>query len=279
MKSRLRILGIAAAAVAIGMGSTSAKGPDLDTDRFNISFGTYLISFDTSAQLSPVSGAGTIVNMEEILGLDDRRTDVRIDGYWRFAHRHRLDWGVFFDSRKGTRDLSEQIIWDDTTYDIGATIDSKFTTEYFKLAYRFAFVRDDRAEAGLSAGLATMRLGIQLEGQGTIDQNGTPSSLQFVRESKDVLAPVPVIGLYGAFKITDGWYFRPSVEFLSYSGGDLEASIVDTRATVDWYFTERWGLGLGFSRVRLHYADEGGDPQVQADSKFGGGVFYLNYGF
>ena len=279
MRAIDRTLGSFAVLLALSVTPLAAKGPDPEKDRFNLSFGTYLMSFDTTAQLSPEGGVGTAIDMEGVLGLDDRRTDVRLDGYWRFSPRHRLDFGLFYDGRKGTRTLDREIIWNDVTYDVGATIDSKFTTEYLKLAYRFAMVRDDRAEVGVSGGLATIRLAAELAGDGVVTENGVPSPVQFVREKTDVLAPVPVVGLYGSFVIREGVFFRGSLEFLSYSASGVSGAIADSRLAVDWYFTERWGVGLGLSRVRIKYEDEDGDPQVDLKSSFGGSLLYVTYSF
>jgi len=276
---RFTLLTIPIFVLALGTSRVGANGPALETDRFNISFGTYLISFDTTAQLSPVGGVGTAINLEDALGLDDRRTDFRLDGYWRFARRHRLDFGLFYDSRSGNRAISEQIIWNDVTYDVGATIDSKFSTTYLKTAYRFAFVRDDRAEVGLSAGLASLNLAGELAGQGTVNADGTPSPVQFVRESQTVFAPVPVLGLYGAFLIREGLFFRVSGEYFGFNSGGLSGSLVDLRATVDWYFSQRWGVGLGLSQLVLDYKNTDSDPRVDLNTKFGGALLYFSYGF
>jgi hypothetical protein len=256
-----------------------AAGPDPETDRFNLSLGTYLVSFDTSAQLSSVGGAGTVVDMEEVLGLDDRRADIRLDGYWRFSKRHRLDIGLYTSSRKGSRILDEDIVWNDVTYEADAAVDSKYSLNYLKAAYRFAFLRDDRAEVGLSAGLATMRLAVEISGEGTLVENGVPQGVAFVREAEDVLAPVPVIGLYGSFVIREGLFFRPSAEFFAFSASGIRGSLVDARMTVDWFFTERWGVGLGFARTRVEYEDEESDPRVKADAAYQGGVLYFSYSF
>ena len=279
MRAFDRTLGSLAVVLALSAAPLAAKGPDPQKDRFNLSFGSYLMSFDTTAQLSPEGGVGTAIDMEGVLGLDDRRTDFRLDGYWRFSPRHRLDFGLFYDGRNGSRTLDQEIVWNDVTYDVGATLDSKFTTQYLKLAYRFAMVRDDRAEVGVSGGLATIRLAAELAGDGTIVENGVPSPVQFVREKKDVLAPVPVVGLYGSFVIREGVFFRGSLEFLSFSTSGVTGSLSDSRLAVDWYFTERWGLGLGLSRVRIKYEDEEADPQVDLTSSFGGALFYVTYAF
>ncbi len=257
----------------------SAAGPDPETDRFNVSLGTYVISFDTTAQLSPASGAGTAVDLESILGLDNRRTDVRLDGYWRFSRRHRIDVGYFLDSRNGLKAIDEDVVWGDVTYDVGAEIESKFSTQYLKTVYRFAFLRDDRAEVGLSAGFATMRLEGELAGNGTVSESEGRSEIGFFREAKNVIAPVPVVGLYGSFVIRDGLFFRPSFEFFSIDTNGLNGSLVDARATLDWFFAERWGVGLGFNRVRVEYEETSGDPRMNVSSSMGGAVLYVSYAF
>lgn len=256
-----------------------AAGPDPETDRFNLSLGTYLVSFETTAQLSPTGGSGTVIDMESVLGLDDRRADVRLDGYWRFSKRHRIDWGLYTSSRKGTRILDEEIVWNDVTYAADASIDSKYWLYYLKGTYRYAFIRDDRAEVGLSAGLATMQLGAELSGEGTVTENGVPSPVRFVREKEDVLAPVPVVGLYGSFVIREGLFFRVSGELFSISTSGIRGDLFDSRVTVDWFFTERWGAGLGYAKTSIEYSDDESDPKVDVNASYEGGVLYFSYSF
>ncbi len=52
---------------------------------------------------------------------------------------------------------TEDVVWNDITYAADTKISSRDSLSYLKAAYRFGFLRNDRAEGGVSAGLATMR--------------------------------------------------------------------------------------------------------------------------
>lgn len=64
----------------------------LKDDHFKISLATFLAEYESDFRISSSTlGLGTPVSFEDDLGLDDSDTVYRIDGYYRFAARHRLE--------------------------------------------------------------------------------------------------------------------------------------------------------------------------------------------
>jgi hypothetical protein len=58
---------------------------------FRIDAGAFLASFDTTLRVdSKTIGQGTDINLEDDLAYDDSTATYLINGYWRFARRHRL---------------------------------------------------------------------------------------------------------------------------------------------------------------------------------------------
>ena len=225
-------------------------------DIFLISAGTFLIDFDTNASLdSETLGKGTDIDFEDDLGLVANQNRARLDGYWRFAHKHRLDFALYYYNRTADRTIDQQIEWGDVTYDVGAEIHSEVKFQFFKLNYKYSFVRTQNLEFAFSAGLSTIRTEAELAGQGTVS-GGVGESFQ--KKANSLLVPIPVLGLYGEWCMVRNLYLRGGVEYLAVNVAGWEGSVKDVRASVDWYPFKHFGFGVGYNIFRLdgsHDAD------------------------
>ena len=63
-------------------------------ERFKIRIGGFLIdSFDTTARFDSTRfPVGTLIDLEENFNLESSQTVLRIDGFYRFNNKHRIDW-------------------------------------------------------------------------------------------------------------------------------------------------------------------------------------------
>jgi hypothetical protein len=247
------------------------------SDRFAISLGGFFMNFNTTARVDSdrLPGSGTDVDLENDTALSNSKTDLRLDGYWRFANKHRLEFGAMKISRESSRVIDRQITWGDTVFDVGANLDSEFSTNLFKLSYKYSFIRSERNDFGFSAGFSIYGVGARMAGAGSVD--GGPSG-QFSRETNHVVAPVPVLGLHEEFRLSKKWFFKSSGEYFHINVGDITGSLGDLRASFDWYPFKHFGFGGGFNRVRLKYTDVS-STSVDFEYKYSGATVYGTYIF
>lgn len=83
----------------------------MDADRASVNIGGFAADFKTDLRLSSDElGIGTKISLEDDLGMDSDRVLARIDGYYRFSRRHRIDYGLLDIERHGStrvqRDLN-----------------------------------------------------------------------------------------------------------------------------------------------------------------------------
>jgi len=218
-------------------------------DVFLISAGTFLINFTTDARLdSEALGEGTDISFEDDLGLTSNQNRARLDGYWRFAHKHRLDFAYYYYNRTADRTLDRQIEWGNVIYDVGAEIHSKVGLQFLKLNYKYSFVRTKNLEFGFSAGLSTIQTRSELAGQGTVSGVGEAS---FEKKSNSLLVPIPVLGLYGEWCMHRNLYLRGGVEYLAVNVAGWQGSVMDLRGSLDWYPFKHFGFGVGYNIFRI----------------------------
>jgi hypothetical protein len=242
-------------------------------DKFLMSVGTYLINFDTKASLDSATLGGTDVNFENDLGLTSNQTRLRLEGYWRFARKHRLDFGGYFYTRKADRLIDQQIQWGDVLYDVGAEIHSEINTRFYKLDYKYSFVRTQKLEFAASAGLSTLQTRAELAGQGTVSGGG---SATFQKETKSLLAPIPVFGVHGEWCMVDHLFLRGGAEYLAVNVAGWQGRVGDFRLSLDWYPLKHFGFGAGYNTFYID-AKNSGDLSLDFRYGFSGLLGYATY--
>ena len=86
-------------------GSANAEeGYGPGTDRFKINLGAYFPAISTDLQVD--INDGPALELEDVLGLSEDETVLRLDGYWRFAQRHRLGFGYYRLNREASHVLT-----------------------------------------------------------------------------------------------------------------------------------------------------------------------------
>jgi hypothetical protein len=242
-------------------------------DLFSVSAGGFLMKFNSSAELDPENGGeGSDIDLENTLGLSDSTNRGRIDAYWRFARKHRLDFGGYLFNRTNSRELDERIHFGDTVYDVGAQVRTRFSTGLYKLSYRYSFVRNERIDFSASIGISAFVSRLRIEGEGSVNGN----SESFEQTSKRIVAPIPVLGAQMDLKIVKSLFFRLSGEWFHINISGIEGRFSDGRASLDWYPFKHFGFGAGYNRVGIGAKDTDG-ANYDLQYRFDGLLGYVTY--
>ena len=144
---------------------------DSPWETFGVNLGVFVSSTDTSFRIG--SGIGLSIDAEEALNLDATSTVFRADALWRFTDnkRHRLDFTWFSLSRDATRQIGQDITFEDKdgnpiTIDAGTTVESNFDLDIYELAYSYSFFQDDRIDLAAGIGLFIMPLDFGIRASG-----------------------------------------------------------------------------------------------------------------
>jgi len=232
-------------------------------DKFKIQLGAYYVE-DTNTEVSinsSIGGIGTTIDMERDLGTEDRLSVPRIDGYYRFNDKHRINFSWFDISRSGTTTTNIDITVGDETFVSNSVVDSKVDTTFLKLAYAYSFYKSPKVELSLIAGINLLDYSLVLN-------NITDGTV----ESADVTAPLPVFGLSMDYAISPRWLVHYRVETFYIEIDDkIRGSLFDAELGVEYRVLKNMGIGFGFNRFAL-------DAKVKSSS-YSGGVADLYRGF
>ncbi|MGI9221013.1 MAG: hypothetical protein ACR2QS_08270 [Woeseiaceae bacterium] len=245
------------------------ESEDEDFNKLSVSLGVFFTDRESTSRLKgSVGNPGTPVDLEGDLGL--RRNDIvfRIDGYYRFNDRHRIDASVFDLSRDKTYVIDEEIEWGDTIYPIDAEVKAEFDVAIYKLAYTWSFMRREKGYLGLSGGLYIASFGASLREA----QLGSA-------ESDTVTAPLPVFGLRGEYELSEKWTFRASSEIFAIEYEEYDGRLVDTYIGVDYKLWDKAAIGLGINSVTLDIDVDRRSFDGNFDWRYDGGYLFMKFDF
>lgn len=233
------------AILAAGLASQAARaeGPDvLADDTLYVSLGTFVLNSDTTARLDGSTGQGTPVDWDKTFP-DKDTSRVRLDGFWRFANRHKLRFLWFDASTSGSRTIDEEIEWGGEIIPVNAKVRGESSFAIYELAYEYAFLRREDYELTGTFGVHYADYSIGLSATVLTPGGG---SRKIGREGSADL-PLPVFGLRGLWNFYGDFWLDASGQYFALSIEDYDGSVQDYRIAVSWQPKTWLGIGIGYN--------------------------------
>lgn len=253
--------------VLLFLGNVTLADSHVD-DRFSLSLGVFVTDHDTDTRLDGDLTVGTDINFEKALNLDASDTVFRVDGYYRFNEKHRIDFSVFDLSRDVSNPINRDIQWGDDLFTIDTVVNLDVDFNIYKLAYTYGFFRRPKGYIGAIGGFYVADTSL------TIEEANTGRAAV-----GDVTAPLPVIGLRGQYDLSDKWSFRASGEFFFIDYNDIEGSLVDLFAGIDYQIFDSAALGIAVNSVTIDIDADKSSFAGAINWRYVGGLLYLKFDF
>ena len=237
-------------AIAAALGGAVMATPCLAQDAENdtwIRAAAYFPDIDTQVGIAPPDDPDfrTLIDFESDLALSDRDTLPSFMIGTRLS-RHWILQGEFYRlKRSGETELARDIVYDGVTYPVEATVRSGFSSDVYRLSAGYSFVRNERVELGATLGIHATNFEVFLQGEA----GGSQVTVDSERRSRDVLAPLPTIGLYGQFEPAPRLRVGGQGDFLSLKVGDYDGRLVNLQATVSYAATDNLRIGALYRYV------------------------------
>jgi len=199
---------------------------------------------------SDIGGLGTVIDYSRDLGGESRDTIPRIDAYYRFNSRHRIDFTSFAIDRAGEREIAvDPPITIGGEEFSGTTLSSDIKYTLYKLGYGYSFYHSSKVELTLTAGLNFTQYDFKFESSGGD-----------VAESAGFTAPLPMIGLRMGYAITPKWSVNYVAEsfFIDMEGGAIKGALINYELNTEYKLFKNFAIGAGLARI-------GSSLEVNAD--------------
>ena len=256
LSNRLRVaVGIAAVfAAALGPANNAIAGGeviDFGKESLKLNLGYYQPNFSSRVAVGTTGSTPGNIDGEEDLGLDKNLGGARLDGYWRFANRHRLHFGYYVLDRSASKVLTKDIgpieipgLGTTETIQANSSIHTEAKWEMFMLGYGYSFYKSETLEVAGQLGLNVGQIGTKISGtlilgSGPTVTDTTAGSVHYV--------PLPAIGLSGDWALDDRWRMRGHAGAFKIKIQNVEADVLDAAVAGEFrVYGNIWG-GLGYS--------------------------------
>ena len=211
-------------------------------DKYMVRIGSYIVDgADTQFSVtSDIGGLGTVIDYSRDLGGESRETIPRIDAYYRFNPRHRIDFTAFSIGRQGSRTLAidPPITIDGVDYS-GGTLNSEIKYTLYKLGYAYSFYHSSKVELSISAGINFTDYELKFA-----DTNGADAS------TAGVTAPLPMFGLRMGYAITPKWSVHYVAESFFIDIDDkLRGALINYELNTEYKLFKHFAIGAGLARI------------------------------
>ena len=238
----------------------SAFWPDIDT---NVSVST------------PGGRVGTDISLESDLNLRDRKTLPAFLAGARLWDRVTIIGEYYALNRSGSASVARDITFDDVTYPAGARVNSSFESDVYRLALGYSFIRRENLELGAAIGLHATNFEATLSGDGQVGN----IPVQNQRRTRDLIAPMPTVDLYGGYQVTPRLTLAGRVDYMSLSSGKYDGSILNTEARASYRVWKNVGVGAMYRYVDYDFDVEKKRWTGRLDYKFSGPALFLQATF
>jgi len=243
-KSGVLTSGAAVGAAFLAFAS-SAHAQNID-DRYWLEIQAFWPDIDTTVSVAGSGGLiGTEIDLESDLKLKDRKSLPAVFAGARIGERWSIIGEYYALDRGASASANRDITFDDVTFPAGATISSEFNTDVYRLAVGYSFVRTDKVDFGAALGLHVTQFEVALEGQGRIGN----ASIQTQNRKRDALAPLPTLGLFGAYQVTPRLSLGGRVDYLSLKVSDYDGRLINAEARASYRLFENIGVGVMYRYV------------------------------
>ena len=250
-------------------------------ERFKLRIGGFLIDrFDTTARFDSTQfPIGTLIDLEENFNVDTSEKVLRIDGFYRFNNRHRIDWTYYRSRRSGAAIATQDYIIGDPDDPEGGFViptDSRIQTQWdfdlLKVGYAYSFLNKRRYEMFIGTGLNIRNLDIAISYQAAISTFGAEDSFD-----SEGLIPLPTAVIGGRWNLTDKWQSIFRYELFMLEVGDYKGSQQDFQLLFEHSTFKHVGFGLGINTVNINMRAQDETFRGEFDSRILGLLGYIKF--
>lgn len=280
-KCKLRI-GMVPMLLPIGLGVASGANAASDLaladQRFKANLGAFFADLRSGAAVEVHEDDGSrnaFVDLEDDLGLDTTETVFRVDGWWRFAPRHRLLAGYYSFDRTSSKILEKDIEWEDSIFLKGSKAKLDFEWQLVPVSYAYSFYRKNGWEVSGSLGIHWIELDVAVSGTVEEATGGTASR----KESSSVAGPLPNLGLHVDYQPNSDWILGGLIQYFSLEHGKYDGTMLDAGVYAEYLLSRNWGVGLGYNFFDIDVDVDTDDWDGTVDLEYGGLQAYVSARF
>jgi hypothetical protein len=242
----------------------SFKGPG-----FEFRMGVYQNRTDSKIIQRPVDGnEQEEVDVEDVLGVNRRKSIVHFEGVFRFAHFHRIEIGHFELGRDSETTLLTDVRFGDEIFMEGTAIDVDAELRVTKAAYGFSLMNDAQKELGILVGVHITNYQANVVAADTGQQVET-----------SINTPLPVIGAYGSVALGAKTDLHANVQLFRMEFDHYSGSLNNLYLGLTHYFGASIGAGIGYNIYLMNIDSPDEDLRGSLKLRHHGPIVFASFRF
>lgn len=217
-------------------------------DKWQLGASATLMIYSTTLRIDPDGGGdGTVIDAEDILGLDRTNIQPRLSARFRMGRRHELEAGWQWAQRSSDKVLADTIYIRDTSFAAGLRVQTKFNTNNLFLTYRYAFTAKENTQIGIGFGLGAIFLDEQIHAIAGATDGGPDTTIVQYTQKESFPGPTASLGLFGRFRLGNRWYLDADARALYVKISNVKATVFEGGVGVKYWFVDNFGAEVGYS--------------------------------
>ena len=260
--------------IGIAYNNDIFRVPDYDGELFRAGgfefrLGMYSNQTDSKIIQRPVDGSPPEeIDVEDVLGVNRRKSIIHFEGVYRFAHFHRLEVGYFNLGRDSDNTLLTDVRIGDEFFPEGTQIEVEAELQVAKLAYGFSLMNDAQKELGILAGLHITNYEAIVV---------APDTGQRVETS--INTPLPVIGAFGSVALGPRTDLSANLQLFRMEFDHYSGSLNTFYLGLAHYFTDTIGAGIGYNVYLMNLDSADDDLRGSLKVRHHGPIVFASFNF
>lgn len=218
----------------------------LDEVDWVVDLGAFYAQVDSNVRVDgkgPLD-VGTGIDFESDLGLAEQELLFNAQIIYQGWEKWSLGVEWFQLDRNATGAAKREIDWGDTTIPVGATVDSYFDVDIFRVFGGYEIWRNSSSVVGLGLGVHGADMGVGITGNFTAGGN----RVDFDEEAgTGSIIPLPNFGVWGSHAFSDKLYGSLRLDGFALEIDDYRGVLWNVEANLRYKATEQLSLGAGYS--------------------------------
>lgn len=252
---------LALAAPARAQGADSLRNHLYDKLQVGLAFTTVLNRSGARVD-SPNGDVGTNINFRDALGISDATVQPAIGLRWKPGRHTEINLGYQFINQTGQRTIDDNLVVGEDTVYLGLNANTEVGSDNLTFQFKYSIWAAEKHTIGLALGLGAIFFDLKLDAVGDASGGGG-SVADTVNIDKSFTGPTASLGAFGNWRVSDRWYVGADARGIGARVDRFDFSVFEANAGAQYYFSNRWGAGLG-----LYYTD----VTVNVAQKSGGSV-------
>ncbi len=241
--------------------------------KYQVQGGLFMPFNNTNVRVTGNQGIiGTDIDFEKDLGFNKHSFSAYGAFKWQISRRSRINLSYFYLGRSATHTLERTVEFNDHTYTAQASVHAYFNANISRISYSYAILSRPKYEAGLMIGahVLGMKVGMGLDASiGSIDYS----------TNYKLTAPLPDIGVFGGYAITDKLVVNVEASYLALTIGNINGHVLNYNLAIQYEVYRNLGISLSYTGLDFKVTDDGDNLNGYLKWGYNGPALTVTYSF